>query len=157
MQASVTWRMVVLGGALLWGACSKEPAPAKDAPAAQAEQAPKPAEQPAAAPEAEAEAPSKESQAAAPAEDEDATPRELKVGQSRDEVMKLFGTCAERKAFIPPGPKSFYVEVFQPKNTEACKKRLGERQFTIRGGQLFQITPGLIPPPPPSTGTAENI
>lgn len=156
MQASVTWRMVVLGGALLWGACSKERAPAEDAPATEPAQAPKPAEQPAAAPEAEAEAPSKESQAA-PAEEEDDTPREFKVGQSRDEVMQLFGTCAERKAFIPPGPNNLYVEVFQPKNTEVCKKRLGERQFTIRGGQLFQITPGLIPPPPPSTGKAENM
>lgn len=157
MQAAVTWRVVVLGGALLWGACFKEKAPAEAAPAAQPAQAPKPAGQPSAAPEAEAEAPSKESNAAAPAEEEDATPREFKVGQSRDEVMQLFGKCAERKAFVPPGPKNLYVEIYQAKNTEVCKKRLGERQFTIRGGQLFQITPGLIPPPPPSTGTPENM
>jgi hypothetical protein len=156
MQASVTWRMVVLGGALLWGACSKEKAPAEPAPAAQPAQAPKPAEQPAAAPEAAAETPSEESKAAAPAED-DATPQEFKAGQSREEVMRLFGNCAERKAFIPPGPKNLYVEIYQPKNTEVCKKRLGERQFTIKGGQLVQLTPGLIPPPPPSTGKAENI
>jgi hypothetical protein len=156
MQAAVTWRMVVLGGALLWGACSKEKAPAETAPAAQPEQAPKPGEQPAAAPEAAAEAPSQESKAAAPAED-DATPQEFKVGQSRDEVMRLFGKCAERKAFVPPGPKNQYVEIYQPKNTEVCKKRLGERQFTIKGGKLLQFTPGLIPPPPPSTGTAENM
>jgi hypothetical protein len=156
MQASVTWKVVVLGGALLWGACSKERAPAEAAPTAQPEQAPKPDEQPAAAPEAAAEAPSGEPQAAAPAEEDD-TPREFKEGQKRAEVMRLFGTCAERKVFIPPGPKNLYVEVFQPKNTEVCKKRLGERQFTIRGGQLHQMTPGLIPPPPPSTGTAENM
>lgn len=155
MRAAVAWRMMALGGALLWGACSKEPAPAKDTPAAQPAQAPKPAEEPAAAPEAEA--PSEEPQAAAPAE-EDATPREFKIGQSREEVMKLFGNCAERKVFIPPGPKSLYVEIYQPKNTELCKKRLGERQFTIRGGELFKLTPGLIPPPPPPTdGMAENL
>lgn len=153
---SVAWRMVALGGALLWGACSKEPAPSKAAPAAQPTQAPKPAEEPAAAPEASAEAPSEQGKAAAPAED-DATPQEFKIGQSRDEVMQRFGTCAERKAFIPPGPKNLYVEVYQAKNTEVCKKRLGERQFTIRGGELYKITPGLIPPPPPSTGTSENM
>jgi hypothetical protein len=149
--------MVALGGALLWGACSKEPAPAKDTPAAQPAQAPKPAEEAAATPEAEADSPSENAQAAAPAED-DATPREFKVGQSRDEVMKLFGHCAERTAFVPPGPKTLYVEVYQAKNTETCKKRLGERQFTIRGGELFKITPGWIPPPPPPTGPpAENL
>jgi hypothetical protein len=156
--------MVVLGGALLWGACSKEPAP-QAAPAAQPEQAPKPAEEAAAEPESE-EAPSAKPQAAAPAQaEEDATPREFKEGQSRSEVMKLFGNCAERKAFIPPGPKSLYVEVYQPKNTELCKKRLGERRFTIRGGKLQQITPGMIPelrpPPKPSPNDsfkpAENL
>jgi hypothetical protein len=156
MQASVTWRMVVLGGALLWGACKKEQAPTEAAPAAQPAQASKPAEQPAAAPEGEGQAPSEEAKAAAPAED-DATPQEFKVGQSRDEVMRLFGNCAVRKAFIPPGPKTLYVEIFQPKDTEVCKKRLGERQFTIKGGQLVQLTPGLIPPPPPPTGKAENM
>lgn len=147
----------MLGGALLWGACSKEPAP-EATPAAQPEQAPKPAEEAAAAEPESEEAPSEEPQAAAPAQaEEDATPREFKEGQSRSEVMKLFGNCAERKAFIPPAPKSLYVEVYQPKNTEVCKKRLGERRFTIRGGKLHQITPGMIPefipPPPPPPGT----
>ena len=156
MHSSVTWRVLALGGALLLGACSKkEKAPSEAAPADQSAQAPKPAEQPAASPEAAAGAPSK-AQAATPAED-DATPREFKVGQSRDEVMRLFGNCAERKAFVPPAPKSLYVEVYQAKDTEVCKKRLGERQFTIRGGELFKITPGLIPPPPPSTGMADNL
>jgi hypothetical protein len=138
--------MVVLGGALLWGACSKEPAP-KEAPAAQPAKDSQPAGKPAGTPEDPAEAPSEESQAAAPAVEE--APPEFKIGQSRDEVMKLFAKCGERKAFMPPGPKTLYVEIFQPKNTEECKKRLGERRFTIRGGELVQITPGMIPPPPP--------
>jgi hypothetical protein len=88
---------------------------------------------------------------------EDATPPEFKLGQPRPEVMRLFGSCAERRVFEPPGPGRLYVEVYQPKETEACLKRLGERQFTIRGGELFKITPGLIPKPPPSTGTSEDV
>jgi hypothetical protein len=147
MRSSVTWRMVVLGGALLWGACSKEPAP-KEEPSAQPAKGSEPAGEPAGTPEDTAEAPSEDSQAAAPAEE--TAPPEFKVGQKRDEVMKLFAQCAERKAFTPPGPKTLYVEIYQPKDTEECKKRLGERRFTIRGGELIQITPGMIPPPPPA-------
>lgn len=153
MRSSVTWRMVVIGGALLWGACSKEPAP-KEAPAAQPAEDSQPAAKPAGTPEDTAEAPSGESQAAAPAEE--AAPPEFKIGQKRGEVMTLFAQCAERKAFMPPGPKTLYVEIFQPKNTEECKKRLGERRFTIRGGELVQITPGMIPPPPPPSKSASS-
>jgi hypothetical protein len=63
--------------------------------------------------------------------------------------MHGLGKCAERRVFVPAGPGSLYVEVYQPKEDEACRKRLGERHFTIRGGSLYEITPGLIPPEPP--------
>jgi hypothetical protein len=144
MRLSLHWRMAALSGALLCGACSKEPAPAP-APSAQPEQAPKPAAEPAAPEQAQAEAPTPESEASA----EDAAPPEFKIGQRREEVMRLFGKCAERRAFEPPGPGKLYVEIYQAKDTEACVKRLGERHFLIRGGLLHQITPGLIPPEPP--------
>jgi hypothetical protein len=148
MRLRLNWRVAALAGALLWGACSKEPAPAQ-APAAPAPaQAPKPAGQPSAQPEeATAETPTQEPQAAAPAED--SAPPEFKVGQRREEVMRLFGDCAERRSFVPPGPGKLYVEIYQAKDTPACRERLGERQFLIRGGLLHQITPGLIPPEPP--------
>ncbi len=66
------------------------------------------------------------------------------MGQDREEVMSLFGDCAERRVFIPPGPGTLYVEVYQAKNDEACIKRLGERHFLIRGGVLHYITPGRM-------------
>lgn len=152
-QLSLNWRMAALSGALLWGACSKEPAPAPAAPAAEPAQAPKPAGEAAAESEAQAEAPSKESEAKA---EDDSTPPEFTLGQRRDEVMKLFKDCAERRYFEPPGPGKLYVEIYQPKDTEACKQRLGERQFMIRGGLLHQITPGLIPPEPPRSEPPEG-
>lgn len=142
----MTWRVVAaLAGALLWGACNKEQAPAP-APAAK----PQPAmveepSQPAAEPQPE-EAPTEEAQAAPV---DEGPPPEFKIGQTRDELMDLFGTCAERRVFIPPRQGALYVEVFQAKDDEHCRKRLGERQFTIRGGELYQITPGLIPPEKP--------
>ncbi|WP_224247089.1 hypothetical protein [Hyalangium gracile] len=150
----VTWRVAALAGALLWGACSKESAPAPE-PAAPQPAKVEAAPEPAPAPEAEAE-PSEEPQAAAPTEDE-GPPPEFKLGQTREEVMSLFGDCAERKVFVPPGPGALYVEVYQAKDIEVCRKRLGERQFTIRGGTLHQITPGLIPPDPPSKEPPEGV
>lgn len=146
MRLSRSWKLAALSGALLCGACSKgkEQAPAE--PAAEPAQAPKPAAEPAAEPEAQAEAPSKEPEDAA---EDDGTPPEFTIGQRREEVMKLFKKCAERRFFEPPGPGKLYVEIYQPKDTEACKQRLGERQFMIVGGRLKQITPGLIPPEPP--------
>jgi hypothetical protein len=159
MRLMTTWRVAALAGALLWGACSKEPAPTP-APAQKPVQA---AQEPAAEPEqaeeevAEAEAPAEEAAAEpeaprAPRVDDGERP-EFKVGQNRDEVMKLFDGCAERRVFIPPGPKNLYVEVYQAINDEACIKRLGDRHFLIRGGVLHSITPGrmaepqYVPPP----------
>lgn len=150
MRSQVTWPLAALAGVLLGGACSKEPASAVPAPASQPAQAPAPAEEPAASPEEESEEPSQKPQAAA----EEAGPPEFTVGQKREEVVRLFGDCAERIAFEPPGPNKLYVEIYQAKNTEACKERLGQRQFTIRGGELYQITPGWVPPPPPATASS---
>jgi hypothetical protein len=149
---SKAWTVAALAGALLWGACSKEQAPA---PAPVPKPAPVKVEAPAepaptSAPEASK--PEPEPEAEAPVED-NGPPPEFKVGQSRSEVMKLFGKCAERRAFEPPGPGRLYVEVYQPKLEEACKKRLGERHFMIVGGKLEKIIPGLIPPEPPRTET----
>jgi hypothetical protein len=153
MRLSMNWRLAALAGALLWGACSKEPAPAPaPASAPKPEQAPAPAEEPAATPEPEGSP--EESQAAAP---EDTKPPEFTLGQSRAELMRLFGKCAERRAFAPGGPGKLYVEIYQAKNTEACLKHLGERHFTIRGGTLFRITPGLIPPEPPPKEPPEGV
>jgi hypothetical protein len=147
------WRVAALAGALLWGACSKESAPAQApaskpaAPAPKAEKAaPAPAAEPEAAPQEEAKA--ERPQAAEPEQPSDAPP-EFKIGQPRDQVMKLFGDCAERRAFRPAvPPDSLYVEIYQPKREERCLKRLGERRFTIRGDSLYEITPGLYAPPP---------
>jgi hypothetical protein len=148
LQLRSTWGVAALAGALLCGACSKEKAPAP-APATQAQPVKAAAEPaaPATAPAPQATAPAEEP-AAAPEED-NGPPPEFKIGQSRDEVMKLFGKCAVRKAFRPASPGSLYVEIYQAKADEHCVKRLGERQFMIRGGSLYQINPGLIPPDPP--------
>lgn len=151
MQLRTTWRAAALAGALLFGACSKEKAPAP-APAPQA-QPEKPAA-PATEQEPQAAAPA-EAPTAAPEEDK-GPPPEFKVGLSRDEVMQRFGNCAVRRVFLPAGPGSLYVEIYQPKDDEHCRKRLGERQFTIRGGSLYQITPGLIPPDAPRTEHTEG-
>jgi hypothetical protein len=151
VQLMTTWRAAALAGALLWGACSKEPAPAP-APAPEPKpEAQAPAPEPVAEPEPEPEEPPTTAEAPPPVEDT-GEPPEFKIGQSRAEVMHLFGNCAERKVFLPPAPGALYVEIYQPKEDEACRKRLGERQFTIRGDVLHQITPGLIPEP---SGTYE--
>ncbi len=160
MRLMKNWRVAALAGALLWGACSKEPAPAPapaPKPVAAAEPAPEPAQTEEA--EAESEAPAEEAAAEpeaprAPRVDDGERP-EFKVGQSRDDVMKLFDGCAERRVFIPPGPGSLYVEVYQAINDEACIKRLGDRHFLIRGGLLHSISPGRMPEPqyvPPPEG-----
>ncbi|WP_224361589.1 hypothetical protein [Hyalangium versicolor] len=150
----MNWRVAALAGALLWGACSKKeeaPAPAAPPQPAKAEAAPEPAP----TPEAE-EAKPEEAQAEAPAEDNGAPP-EFKVGQTRDEVMQLFGNCAVRRIFVPPAPGALYVEVYQAKDEERCIKRLGERHFTIRGGTLYEITPGLVPPDAPRHEPPEGV
>ncbi|HYH94325.1 hypothetical protein [Hyalangium sp.] len=154
MQLRMNWKLALLSGALLVGACSKkEPAPAPEtASAPKPEQAPAPAEESATTPEPSGSP--EEAEAVAP---DDGKPPEFTLGQSRAELMRLFGSCAERRAFEPPGPGKLYVEIYQAKDTEACRKRLGERQFTIRGGTLFRITPGLIPPEPPPKEPPEGV
>ncbi|MDY7227654.1 hypothetical protein [Hyalangium rubrum] len=150
--------MAALAGALLCGACSKEPAPA---PAPAAKPAPEaretePAPEPAAEAEPEAQAQAEEAAPAAPVADTGPAP-EFKIGQHRDEVMRLFGNCAERRVFVPGGPNGAqYVEVYQAKEDEACIKRLGDRHFLIRGDFLHEISPGRMVPPsfePPPEGT----
>jgi hypothetical protein len=158
VQVRWSWTAAVLSAALLGAGCSKSkeqpaaPAPVASPDKAEAAAAPS-AETP---PAAEAEAPSGEAAAKAAAPD-DGTPPEFKVGQTRDEVMERFGNCAVRRVFLPAGPGSLYVEIYQPKNDEACLKRLGERRFTIRGGTLYEIVPGLIPPDPPPHEKPEGI
>ncbi|EAU69106.1 hypothetical protein STIAU_8640 [Stigmatella aurantiaca DW4/3-1] len=143
-------------GAVLGGACSKEPAPAPaKAPQAAPAKAPtQPAPGGQAEPDAEAEAeasPSPEAPAPSATAAGAQGPEDFKEGQSRDEVMALFGDCAERKIFLPGGNGALYVEVYQPKDSEECYQRLGKRQFTIRGGELFRLTDGLIARPEAST------
>jgi len=151
MRLMSSWRLAALAGALLWGACSREQAPAPAPKPVQAAQAP--AAEPAPAEEAEpeeAEAPAEQAAAepapAPPRVDDGARP-EFTVGQKRDEVMRLFDGCAERRVFIPPGPGTMYVEVYQAREDEACIKRLGDRHFLIRGDVLHSISPGRMPPP----------
>ncbi|WP_225410329.1 hypothetical protein [Stigmatella hybrida] len=153
------WTLAALMGALLGGACSKEPAPASaEAPPG----APSPTSSPApggeAAPEAEEAADPTPPEAPAPTGEAPppATPESFQVGQQRNEVMRLFAGCGERKILVPGGHGALYVEVYQPKPTEECFERLGKRQFTIRGGTLLRITDGLIVEsdsvPPPREG-----
>jgi hypothetical protein len=149
MRLMTSWRVAALAGALLWGACSKEPAPAPAPAAKPSAAAPEPASdsEPADEPEAEAEAPqAAAAKPSAPMADT-GEPPEFKVGQKRDEVMRLFGGCAERRIYLPPGPRSLYVEVYQAREDPACIKRLGERHFLIKGGVLDSISPGRMPEP----------
>jgi hypothetical protein len=141
-----SWKAAALFGALLVGACSKEPAPEQDSKPAEA---PAAAEKPAAAPQAEAAESEEEPTPDTQAPEEPGPPPEFKLGQSRSEVMALFADCAERRQFTPAGPNSLYVEIYQAKDTAPCRQRLGERHFVIRGGQLFQVNDGLLPPPAP--------
>jgi hypothetical protein len=142
------WKAAALAGALLWGACSQEPAPTPTPAPRPAPQAAAPEVEPEAEPEAEEPAPAEEPEPTAEAAGTGAPP-EFKLGQTREEVLALFGDCAVRREFVPPGPGSLYVEIYQAKDTEACRKRLGERHFSIRGGELHRITPGLLPPKRP--------
>src|SRR5687767_14084634 len=116
MRLMTAWRVAALAGALLGGACSKEPAPAP-APAPKPTQAaPEPTSEsePAPEPEAEAaEAVAAEPAAPPPPPAPTGTPPEFKLGMQRDEVMRLFSGCAERRVFMPPGPGRLYVEVYQ--------------------------------------------
>jgi hypothetical protein len=48
------------------------------------------------------------------------------------------------------------VEIYQPKDSENCRKRLGERHFIIRGGLLHEISPGLLPPDAPPAARPEG-
>jgi hypothetical protein len=153
--------VAALTGALLVGACTKEPAPAAPAEAppraspAEAPQAPREeAESLAGAEEA---TPSEEEAAPAGEAPPAATPDSFQVGQQRDEVMRLFAGCAERKILLPGGNGALYVEVYQPRPDETCFERLGKRQFTIRGGELFRITDGLMPEPPASPPPGEGF
>ena len=74
-------------------------------------------------------------------------PTELKLGQSREDVVRVLGDCAERMHYLPGGSGSLSVEVLQPKEGE-CRKRLGDRHFTLTGGVLKEMRPGALPPPP---------
>jgi hypothetical protein len=150
------------GALLVLGACSKE----EKAPAAPA----------AAAPRAE---PSSQGSAEAPRTDvgleqpstvEYVMPREpvtakeppgpppadFKLGQSREDVMRLLGDCSERMHYLPGGPGSLSVEIVQPKEGD-CRKRLGERHLIITGGLLQEIRPGALPPLREPKPPAEDV
>ncbi|SEU24920.1 hypothetical protein [Stigmatella erecta] len=153
------WTLAALTGALLGGACTKEPAPAPaEAPQRASAEPSSPAPGGEAAPGAEADEAPTPSEGAEPSGEAavPAAPESFQVGQQRNEVMRLFAGCAERKIFMPGGNGALYVEVYQPKPSEECFERLGKRQFTIRGGELFRITDGLMPEsnggPPPGEG-----
>jgi hypothetical protein len=61
--------------------------------------------------------------------------------------VRLLGDCAERMHYLPGGSGSLSVEILQPKEGE-CRKRLGDRHFTLTGGVLKEMRPGALPPPP---------
>ena len=72
-----------------------------------------------------------------------AGPAEIQVGMTREQFIEAAGDCALRIVFVPAsGNGSRYVEVFQPR-AGPCVKRLQERRFTIVGGKLETIEPGL--------------
>ncbi len=153
------WRGPALPGALsaallLLGACSK---PEEQAPAAPAPAGP---EAEAAVREGTAEAPRAPTveqpsrvEYVMPREPVTGTapagppPRDFKLGQSREDVVRLLGECAERMHYLPGGSGSLSVEILQPKEGE-CRKRLGDRHFTLTGGVLQEMKPGALPPPP---------
>jgi hypothetical protein len=70
-------------------------------------------------------------------------PAQIHVGMTREQFTAAAGDCALRIVFVPAsGNGSRYVEVFQPR-PGPCLKRLEERRFTIIGGTLEKIEPGL--------------
>jgi hypothetical protein len=72
-----------------------------------------------------------------------AGPADIHVGMTREQFVEAAGDCAVRIVFVPAtGNGSRYVEVFQPR-PGPCVKRLEERRFTIVGGKLETIEPGL--------------
>jgi hypothetical protein len=160
------WRGAALAGALLVGAaCSKPEEPALDVPpVASAPAAASPAPGGTGGEERRAplvEQPSKVEYvmprtpvtAQAPA---GPPPADFKLGQSREDVLRLLGECAERMHFLPGGSGGLSVEVVQPKAGE-CRQRLGHRHFTLTGGVLQSISPGALPPPRPSKPSPEGV
>lgn len=103
-------------------------------------------------PRPEGTAPRPEPSAAA-ADSTQAASSELTVGMSREALMDTLGDCARRIAFEPgDGKGSLSVEVFQPK-PGACVEKFEARRFTVLGGSVSAIDPGLdaavdAPPPP---------
>jgi hypothetical protein len=78
-----------------------------------------------------------------PAEAESSARPDIHVGMTREQFVSAAGDCAVRVVFVPAsGSGSRYVEVFQPK-PGPCIQRLEERRFTIVGGRLETIQPGL--------------
>ena len=157
MSASVSrhWSALALTGALLLGACSKQEPPDTSLPPP----APLPSAMPR-APKGTPEAP-RASLAEQPSDVEYVMPRApvtanaapgplprgFMLGQPRADVLRLLGDCAERMHYLPGGSGSLSVEIVQPKAGE-CRKRLGDRHFTLTGGVLKAMTPGALPPPP---------
>jgi hypothetical protein len=83
-------------------------------------------------------------------------PKDFAAGQPQSVVMRLLGDCGERVYYRPPGPGSLVVEIVQPRAGE-CRERLGERRFTLVGGVLESITPGVLPPPRPPRPAPEGV
>lgn len=145
---------VLLGALVLLGACSKQqeqaagaPPPATGAPAEAQAREETPArkaalvEQPSPVEYVMPREPVTGTAPSGPA------PTEFKLGQSREDVVRLLGECAERMHYLPGGSGSLSVEILQPM-AGACRERLGERHFTLTGGVLKEMRPGALPPPP---------
>jgi hypothetical protein len=150
LTGAVTGALLVLGG------CSKQEEQAPAAPSPAAPQAEPSAQAPAEAPRPPVglEQPSKVEyvmprEPVTAKEPPGPPPKDFKLGQSREDVMRLLGDCAERMHYLPGGPGSLSVEIVQPKEGD-CRKRLGERHLFITGGLLQEIRPGALTPPPPA-------
>jgi hypothetical protein len=134
---------------LVWGACSKpqEPAPAAAPLKPGWTAAPSAPTLDPVVPKAAVEPPREEVKPVAPPPPLE-LPKDFQVGQPREVVLGMLGDCAERMFFLPGGSGNLSVEIFQPKEGE-CRKRLGERRFTVTGGKLERVTPGVLAPKPP--------
>lgn len=76
---------------------------------------------------------------------------ELKVGMSREELLRRLGPCGHRVLLMTAS--ALPAEVFQPEEGD-CVQRFGERQFFVVGERLERIEPGLshyVPPHPVQT------